>query len=304
MSPVILAPGALIAAWRWRRRQEEEERLMLGEQVRTMGGEFSRARIVHDAVFPAPVDTGHVRFEYDYRPIAEIGGDYVHLHVSKDSGCFFLTLLDVAGHGLAAALTVNRLFGELERIRAEDLEASPAQVMELLNRYINLTMAPHSLYATGTCVMLDPSNGDVSWVNAGHPPALVRKRDGQVMDLPGTTLLLGAQTFAEFETNQRTVRLEPGDVIIAYTDGAFEARDESGAQFGLESIRQTARFNPPPRDWARFIANAVSKHHGGHAEDDVLITSLHLRSLRIGQLRQEHRAEVPYVTAAEAETKT
>ncbi|MHC5003964.1 MAG: PP2C family protein-serine/threonine phosphatase, partial [Planctomycetota bacterium] len=190
--------------------------------------------------------------------------------------------------GLAAALTVNRLFGELERIRAEDPDAEPAQVMELLNRYIHLTMAPHSLYATSACIMLEPSTGEVKWVNAGHPPALIRKVTGELSELAGTTMLLGAQSFAEFEPNQKSTQLGAGDVIIAYTDGAFEARNPQGQRFGLNKLRKTAKFNPPRRNWARFIANAVSKHHGGHAEDDVLVASLHLRSLFIGELHHEH----------------
>ncbi|MHC4990197.1 MAG: PP2C family protein-serine/threonine phosphatase [Planctomycetota bacterium] len=294
VSPMVLLPGLGVCAWRVRRRREDAERLLLGQQVRTMGGELSRARIVHDAMFPKPFDTGHLAFEYDYRPIAEIGGDYVHIHRCPHTGRVWLTLLDVAGHGLAAALTVNRLFGELERIRAEDPEAEPSQIMELLNRYINLTMAPHSLYATAACILLEPATGDVKWVNAGHPPALIRKAGGEIDELTGTTMLLGAQTFEEFEPNQQMMRIDAGDVIIAYTDGAFEARNAEGRQFGIKGLRSIAEFNPPPRNWARFIANAVSKHHGGHAEDDVLVASLQLRSLFIGALRHEAgRTDVP-----------
>ncbi|MCZ6835602.1 MAG: SpoIIE family protein phosphatase [Planctomycetota bacterium] len=280
MSPIILAPGALITSWRRKRSQEDLERIMLGEQVRSIGGELSRARIVHDAMFPKPYDDGHVCFEFEYVPIHEIGGDYVHFHRCRISGRIYLTLLDVAGHGLAAALTVNRLFGELERIRAEDPNAGPSEVMALLNRYINLTMARHNLYATGACFMLDPSNGTLHWVNAGHPPSLLRRADGRVFDMKGTTMLLGAQTYAEFDPNMQTITLSPGDVVIAYTDGAFEARDDRGKRFGIDRLRETLLFDPPPRCWTRFISTAVEKHHGGNAEDDVLIASLALRSLQ------------------------
>jgi hypothetical protein len=287
MSPVVLVPGSLMAAWRWRRGEEDAERLMLGEQVRTIGGELTRARIVNDAMFPTQFDSGHLRFEYHHEPIAEIGGDYVHLSRCDNSGRIYLTILDVAGHGLAAALTVNRLFGEIERIRAEDPDASPDLLMSLLNKYINLTMAAHSLYATGACIMLDPASGLLEWVNAGHPPALLRKATGQVVDLPGTTMLLGALEWDEFQGNPQRTVMEPGDVVIVYTDGAFEARNASGTRFGLDKIRETARFNPPPRDWSRFITNAVSDHQGANAEDDVLVATLHLRSLHVGQLQGE-----------------
>jgi len=290
MSPIVLAPGAMITSWRRKRSLEDMERLRLGEQVRSIGGELSRARIVHDAMFPRPYDNGHVCFEYEYVPIHEIGGDYVHFHADENTGCTYLTLLDVAGHGLAAALTVNRLFGELERIRAENPDATPAGVMSLLNRYINLTMARHNLYATGACFMLDSRSGQLHWVNAGHPPSLLRRPDGRVFDMKGTAMLLGAQSYAEFEPNQQTIGLSPGDVVIAYTDGAYEARNAAGERFGIARMRQTALFNPPPRSWTRFITTAVSKHHAGCADDDVLIATLTLRSLRVTGVDSSSRA--------------
>lgn len=283
ISPIVLAPGAMIASWRQRRTAEDAERISLGEQVRSIGGELSRARIVHDAMFPRPFDDGYIEFDYEYLPIHEIGGDYVHTHVCPETRCVSLTLLDVAGHGLAAALTVNRLFGELERIRAENPGAEPAEVMALLNRYIHLTMSRHSMFATGACFLLDPRNGRLQWVNAGHPPTLLRRMDGRVFDLKGTTMLLGAQDDREFDTNQQELQLNPGDVVIAYTDGAYEARDLEGARFGLDRMRHTARFSPPPRSWTKFIATAVAKHHQGHADDDVLIATLTLHSLFIPQ---------------------
>lgn len=280
ISPVVLLPGAALASWRRRRLQERAERLVLGQRVQSFGGELSRARIVHEAMFPRPF-TGPVAFEYEYQPIQEIGGDYVHVRVCPETGRVILTLLDVAGHGLPAALTVNRLFGELERILAENTAAEPAEVMILLNRYINLTMAHHSLYATGACLMLDPNSGELKWVSAGHPPALIRHQDRQVTDLPTTTLLLGAVSPEEFDPKQQQRTIRPGDVVITYTDGAFEARDGRGERFGIERLRQTVRFDPPPRSWAKFIAHAVARHHEGQAEDDVLIAALTLRSLRV-----------------------
>ncbi|MCA9289603.1 MAG: serine/threonine-protein phosphatase [Phycisphaerales bacterium] len=281
LSPLLLLPGATMALVLSRRHRERFEHAALGREVEAMGGQLSRARIVHDAMFPSPCDDGHVRFDYVYHPIQEIGGDYVHYYCCRASHRVYVTLLDVAGHGLAAALTVNRLFGELERIRAENPDAEPSDVMELLNRYINLTMSGHDLYATGMCLMLDPGSGRLTWVSAGHPPSMLRRTDGSLVDLPATTVLLGALPFAEFETNQQTITLHPGDVVIAYTDGAFEARNRAGRQFGLRNLRETAQFTPPPRDWTRFIATAVSKHHGGNADDDVLIATLTLRGLRV-----------------------
>ena len=79
------ASGAAIAGWRRRRRREDEERIELAGRVESYGGELSRARIVHDAMFPPPF-TGNISFEYEYQPIHEIGGDYVHVRACPHSG--------------------------------------------------------------------------------------------------------------------------------------------------------------------------------------------------------------------------
>lgn len=301
----ILLPGWGVTAWKFRRSREDFDRVMLGQQVQTMGGELSRARIVHDAMFPKAMDTGHIQFEYEYVPMQELGGDYVHVHHCRASGRVYLTLLDVAGHGLAAALTVNRLFGELERIRAENADAEPGDVMELLNRYINLTMAPYNLYATGACIMVDPATGELKWVNAGHPPALIRRAAGEggpgaVEELAGTTMMLGACSYAEFEAKQRSLSLQPGDVVIAYTDGAFEARDRFGKRFGLKGLREVAAFTPAPRSWTRFIATAVGKHLHPPAEDDMLLASLTFGSFAVRQSPETGAADGAASAAAQA----
>ena len=273
LAPATLLPGMGLALVLEGRRAQQRRRTELGAQLQSMGGELSRARIIHDAMFPTPVK-GAVEFDYDYQPLHEIGGDYVNLHVCPTTGRTVLTILDVAGHGLAAALTVNRLHGELERIRAEHGDAGPDEVMTLLNRYVALTMARHNLYATGLCILMDPVEGRLDWVNAGHPPALLRREGGTVEDLPCTTVLLGALRPDEFDPDMRTRGIGPGDLVVACTDGATEATDSSGRQFGYEGLRRTLCFDPPPRDWNDFITNAVRKHHGGRIADDVLIVTL------------------------------
>ena len=291
LSPLILAPGSFVAMQRMRKHHDDIERQILGRRVRTISGELSRARIVHDAMFPRQFDDGYLAFHYTYRPIQEIGGDYVHMHVDRVSHRIYMTLIDVAGHGLAAALTVNRLFGELERIRAENPDAEPAEIVELLNRYVHLTMAHHDLYATATVTMLDLTTGELKWVNAGHPPAIIRRSDGSLIELASTNVLLGALSYAEFEPHQQQERLRPGDVLVAFTDGAFEARNKAGRQFGLEGIRKTLSFTPAPRDWTRFLTTAVEKHHNGMCDDDVLIATLSLLSLCVPAAPSESGSE-------------
>lgn len=275
-APGILVPGLAICAVRLRSHSERFRMQMVGKQFFTMRREISEARTIHENLFPQPYDDGFVRFEYTYAPQRELGGDYVHLHATPaPSGAVYVTLLDVTGHGLAAALTVNRLYGELERIFGETPDAEPLDVLSLLNRYIHLTMVKHNIYVTGLCMRVDPGAGKLVWSSAGHPPAFLRGANGVVKSLAATNVLLGALDGSEFCGQQSEMELAPGDAILMYTDGAFEARDRSGKMLGLERLNGLAHTQPPPRKWPQFIAAAVQKHTAGsRADDDVLVATV------------------------------
>jgi hypothetical protein len=278
-SPAVLMPGLLISGWRLRRHSREFRSVMLGRHYRTMRQEFSRARTIHESMFPAEYDDGFVRFQYTYEPMRELGGDFLHINVGPE-GLVHLTVLDVTGHGLAAALTVNRLYGEIERIRGEKPKATPGDVMTLLNRYIYLTMANHNIYATGIAISLDPYAGEARWASGGHPPAMLRGANGVVSFLSSTAVMLGAVDDDQFTAGEQSIELSPGDVIVLYTDGAIEARDRVGRQFGIERLKTLLHSRPAPGNWPQYIASTVDKHKVGRAEDDVLVAALTFAAVR------------------------
>jgi hypothetical protein len=272
-SPGILLPGLVISAWRLRRHGREFRSTMLGRHVRDLRQELTRARRIHEGLFPREFDDGSVRFQYTYQPMRELGGDFLHA-ASGPEGRAHLMLLDVTGHGLAAALTVNRIYGEMERIRAESPHASPGEVLGLLNRYIALTMVKHNIFATAVCLTLDPDKGELRWASAGHPPVFLRGANGAIRQLDSTTLLLGAMGEDEFEPGEQSLELSPGDVVIAYTDGAIEARDRRGARYGIPRLQDLLRAKPAPVSWPQHIWSSIERHKAGKSEDDVLVAAL------------------------------
>jgi hypothetical protein len=278
-SPGVLLPGLMICGWRLRRHSRRFRSVMMGRQFRTLRQEFTRARTIHESLFPKQYDDGYVRLQYEYHPMRELGGDFLHIHVGAE-GLVHLTVIDVTGHGLAAALTVNRIYGEIERIRAEAPRITPSEVLVLLNRYIRLTMVRHNIYATAFALALDPYVGEVRWASAGHPPAFLRGANGTVRPLDCTSIVLGAVGDEDFPTDEGSCELSPGDVVVAYTDGAFEARDRLGRQFGLDTLQELLQLRPPPNNWPQFITAAVEKHQVGHAEDDVLVAALTFAAVR------------------------
>src|SRR5439155_8256743 len=104
-------------------------------------------------------------------------------------------LLDVTGHGIAAALTVNRIVGELDRTFSANAagDPAPAELLLALNHYACLMLAQHGLYMTALCLRVDADQGIIQWTSGGHPTAFIRRGDGSIESLESTALIMGVQ---------------------------------------------------------------------------------------------------------------
>jgi hypothetical protein len=271
--PFVLIPGIWVCWLRLRRRRRQFNREMVAKGFFSMRRELSQARAVQLALFPKPIQTQSVDFDFAYVPANEVGGDFIHASIDE-RGRLDVVVLDVTGHGLASALTVSRLSGEIERLLAEDPDMEPGHVLRMLNRYVNLTLSRHSVYATALCVQVCPMTGEVKYANAGHPPAFVRRADGSVERFDSTTWLLGAAPDSMFEDDQLTFVLGSQDTLVLVTDGVHEAPDRKGERFGIDRLHEALQKSPAPARWSEHIASAADNWRKGLGDDDLLVASV------------------------------
>lgn len=273
LAPIALAPGLAVSWYRMRVHRRRFDRQMVTKGFFAMRRELSQAKAVQMALFPRPVREGGHDFDFAYSPANEVGGDFIHASLDE-KGRLDVVLMDVTGHGLASALTVARLSGEVERLLAEDPDMTPGNVLRSLNRYVALTLSKHSVYLTAISVQVDPAHGTVRYVNAGHPPAWVRRGDGRVERFDSTTFLLGAVPDADFDADETEIVLGPDDVLVLVTDGVHEAPDRAGRQFGLERIAELLGRPLPKEGVSRALTHAVEQWRGRVGDDDVLVATI------------------------------
>jgi sigma-B regulation protein RsbU (phosphoserine phosphatase) len=225
---------------------------------------------------------------YAYTPMRQIGGDYLYtrLHHAEPNNhdspidAAHLVVLDVTGHGVPAALTVNRIHGEIDRQLALNPILSPARLLAALNEYLHLTLAARSVYATALCLRIDLENDAVTWASAGHPPAFLRTVDNRLHHLRPTTIVLGAVPPDAFEHEEDTLSFTPGDTILAYTDGATETTDTNGRMVrvqGLEAIFHAINFPrnaPHTADATAEVARRLDDTRQGPNHDDTLLVQI------------------------------
>lgn len=293
----VCLPGLVISVVRNWREQTHEMVEFFRARYLAMRQELVDARLIHEAAFPPPRETGSVRFSYAYEPMSQIGGDYLHAHVSpaRNGGeeAVSLAILDVTGHGIPAALTVNRLHGELTRLYAENPHLPPGAVLTALNRYVYLTLADHSVFVTGIVFRIDPSTSELEFASAGHPPAFLRDPSGRIEELAATATVLGAFDGREFDPAPIRRPFMPGESLIAYTDGAMDARSRSGERLEVEGLRKIVheQWADLEERWPQVIARAVHKFRYGAPDDDVLVVEAYRTLAELPSSRREREAE-------------
>jgi hypothetical protein len=186
-----------------------------------------------------------------------VGGDFYDI-LPRPDGRVVIALGDVAGKGSPAALLMAILLAMLRTLLDEGLDAEP-----LINR-LNVQIsrhAPSSRFITLQFVNLDPATGDLVAVNAGHLPALIRRRDGSFDRLSEGGIALGMFDNSQY-TAQRA-RLEPGDLLVLYSDGITEAESPDGTPFdeeGLVSLISAHAGNPSLVDIGKAVIRGVEFH--------------------------------------------
>jgi serine phosphatase RsbU (regulator of sigma subunit) len=283
---MTMAPGVVVCGVRHSQRVQKSTTNFITQRYGMLRQELAYARQLHESLFPDPKVDGPVRFSYRYEPMRQIGGDYLYAHtlrIPETGEIVSVVLLDVTGHGIPAALTVNRLHGEIDLRFAEQPDIGPGELLRLLNRYVALTLAKHSIFATAVCFRIDSAAGTITYASGGHPPAFIRGIDGTLRELDPTSFVLGACSDRDFDPGERVVDFHEGDSLIAYTDGAIEARSIQGNMIKIDGLRRILAGVLPPGtpggglgSWSERVLTEVSHHRGGMPpEDDTLVIEIY-----------------------------
>ncbi|GAB4450577.1 MAG: hypothetical protein Kow00120_20900 [Anaerolineae bacterium] len=167
-----------------------------------------------------------------YRPARRVGGDFYDF-IPLKGGRWGIVVADVADKGVPAAL-----FMALSRtlIRAAALSRiSPSKTLERVNEMV-VSDVRSDLFVTVYYLVLEPDTGLIRYATGGHnPPLHIRAQDGTARFILGRGIAIGV--LDEIAVQEHGVRLEPGDVIVCYTDGVTEAINANGKEFGADRLQ-------------------------------------------------------------------
>ncbi|MER7458448.1 SpoIIE family protein phosphatase [Micromonospora sp. NPDC126480] len=206
-----------------------------------------------------------------------IGGDFYEVFPTPRGAMFALG--DVCGKGVGAAVLTGRVRQSLQTLRL--VERRPLELVRLLDRALQDTPAAgrHSQFTTLLLGTLERGpDGDVCAriAGGGHPDPLLLRADGTVEPVPVGGMPVGALAAARF--HQAEVRLAPGEVLLAYSDGVIEARGgpRGGELFGEDRLHRAlaSAAGLPPAVLVDRLLQLVDEWLDGQSQDDIALLAM------------------------------
>ncbi|HBR57865.1 MAG TPA: hypothetical protein DEA22_10430 [Blastocatellia bacterium] len=243
-------------------------RLCLGDmtqkQLNLLEEDLRLAADIQKGLLPKPEFSSEFwEVDFAYQPAGAVSGDYVDL-VKLDGELFFI-LGDVSGKGLAASILMSNLHAMFRALIPLGLPLS--DLMARANHlFCESTLA--NQYATLICGRINES-GEVEFCNAGHLAPVILGAEG-FTSLESAGLPLGMFCDSNFVSSG--VKLTSGETLLLFTDGATEALDDNGDEFGIQRLMQTMLQNcgNSPSELLTNCIGAVSAFRNGSSRNDDL----------------------------------
>jgi serine phosphatase RsbU (regulator of sigma subunit) len=251
----------------------------LRERQQVLQHEIGVARRVQETIIPKSLHRESIDIDVEYIPILEIGGD-LGLVVERGPYSFGVAVGDVTGHGIGAALVVNRAHMLCSTLSGAGV---PLESMFFrLDAFFAREIADIGIFMTMFVCRFDLAAMKMEYGGAGHPPALLyRPSADSITALPCRCGMLGVGNSLCDDPPILTIPIEKGDFVILYTDGLVEATDRQGEQFGPkrleETVRAAAAGGSDGKKVAETIIQSTKSFTGGYFQDDVLVLAVQVK---------------------------
>jgi sigma-B regulation protein RsbU (phosphoserine phosphatase) len=243
------------------------------QELHNLELELELVKTVQRSLLPQQLpETTHLEFAAFSRPAQIVGGDYFDFFRFR-GGADGLTIADVMGHGISASLYMASIQALLRTLIPSN--DSPAEVVRRLQRML-IHNVRFTTFVTLFLAAYEPATQTLTYCNAGHnPPLLYRAGDSNVDPLrwlSTTGAAIGLIENAKYEEAQ--VHLEPGDILLLYTDGVTEAANRAGEFFEWERLAEVVQreSRAPAAALVKSLRQALEDFIGDrNLEDDTTI---------------------------------
>lgn len=259
-------------------RQIEEIKKERGEKE-TLSRELLIGQKIQTSLLPTRIPSvPSLRIAAGFLSAKEVGGDFYDVFIRDDKEVL-LCMSDAAGKGVAACLFSLSLRSILRSHFQAGL--SFKEILVKANNLCLLDTEPTSSFLTLWFGIYDIEKQELTYANCGHHPAIIKKKDGTFLELKAHDMAIGVMEFTDVQTE--TVKLEPEDLLLLYTDGIAEAHNQEGEQFGInrmQSVLSSVASGEPQEIMDTLMQETKRFSKGIQQEDDM--TALTVKILPLG----------------------
>ncbi len=250
---------------------ERSQREELEAAQKLITTELKLAREIQRTLIPPDIVRSDVQVVVRNIPCSYVGGDYLQAYMPR-SDLLYLCVGDVSGHGVAAALVVNRIHGHVRRLILE--QRAPDQFLEELNRAALKILQHTYFFMTFGVFRIDLTKRRIEYATAGHPAQFLVHPDGSVDSLSTRNRLLGMDSdIFDPELPTGTATFGPGDSLVLFTDGLFEIPGKDDGEIlgedGLKEVLQNLGGLPPALVAGDILQDLSDFQGHSRFEDDV-----------------------------------
>ncbi len=251
----------------------------LRDRQQVIQREMAVARRVQETIVPKSLHREKITIDVAYVPIMAIGGD-LGLVIEQSSTRFDVAIGDVTGHGIGAALVVNRAHMLLSQLYLAN--APLDSLFHRLDYFLSQEIADIGIFMTLLACRFDLEAMKMECGGGGHPPGLLyRLAERKIFPLESRCGMLGVGDIFCDDPPVVAMDIAVGDFVVLYTDGLIEAANPDEEQFGAERLEETiiseGQKGADGKKLAESITAAAKDFTGGYFQDDVLVLVIQVR---------------------------
>lgn len=243
-------------------RKKEEEQMKIASDIQSK-------------LFPQKIpEIKNIQFHGISLPAKSVGGDYYDI-IKIDDNISIGIIADVSGKGVPAALLVSMLRTVFRMIVMNEKKSSPDKILEQINEvFANEDL--EGRFITSVCFKIFSKERKIQMADAGHGNVMhYKSKDGTITELPSGGIVIGVMENEKYEI--REINLAPNDILMFFTDGVVDERNEHDEFFGNERLKniimQESKY--PAEFITRKVYKQIFKFLNGHDQyDDITIVTL------------------------------
>jgi len=259
------------------RLQIEKQRREIEEQQEIIRKDLRLAEQVQKSLVPKELRNSHIDVVVKHMPMIGVGGDFADVYYDGDENVY-LTLIDVTGHGITAALLVNRICSEIRNLVREQKE--PKFILNSVNDFIFDAFRGMAMFLTMFSGVLNLRKGSFTYAGSAHPAVILWKsQENKFTKLESQNIIVGYEKRSAGQFKQDVVKVGPEDKLIMYTDGIIEAEDARGRQLGINGFINFFKSSIflSVDETIESIINGISEFSPNPIKDDVYLILVELK---------------------------